>query len=149
MDAPPYIYTPNEEEEILYKKEYKVLYNSDYINIIIEKTKKNIIIRSDYYEIKLNIENLSLLTKVIYKSIDESFEYINNIFIRNKFKIKEKNSKIIKLIIIIYDNIKGKDKEIELFLKENFDNKNFLIKELYNKFMKLEQEIIEEKKIIK
>ena len=146
MDAPPYIYTPNEEEEILYKKEYKVLYNSDYINIIIEKTKKNIIIRSDYYEIKLNIENLSLLTKVIYKSIDESFEYINNIFIRNKFKIKEKNSKIIKLIIIIYDNIKGKDKEIELFLKENFDNKNFLIKELYNKFMKLEQEIIEEKK---
>ena len=40
MDAPPYIYTPNEEEEIIYKKEYKVLYNSDYINIIIEKTKK-------------------------------------------------------------------------------------------------------------
>ena len=146
MNAAPYINTPNAlEEEILVKKEYKINYLSDYINIIIEKTKNNIIIRSDYYELKLNIENLSLLTKAIFKSIDESFEYINNIFNQNKFRIKEKNTKYIRLIIIIYDIIKCKEKEIELFLKENFDNQNYLIKELFNKYMKLGKEIIEVK----
>ena len=57
MSAAPYINTPNAlEEEILVKKEYKINYLSDYINIVIEKTKNNIIIRSDYYELKLNMK---------------------------------------------------------------------------------------------
>ena len=147
MSAAPYLKTPIvfEDEEILSKKEFKIKYFSDYINIIIYKTKNNIIIRSSYYELKLSLEDLSLLTKIIYKSIDESFEFINNIFINNKYKIKEINLNEIKIIIITYDNIKGKDKEIELYLKENFNNTNYLIKELFNKFKELEKEIINEK----
>ena len=149
MSAAPYFKTPKEndlEEEILSKKEYKGIYYSDYINILIGKTKKNIILRSDYYELKLNIENLSILTKTLFKTIDESFEFIINIFNQKKFSIKVKNSNLIIINMIIYDMIKGKDKKIELCLKENFDNKNYLIKELYNKYNKLEKEIIEEKK---
>ena len=146
MKAAPYISTPYDLDEIIISKnEYKVNYLSDYITITIEKTKDNIIIRSNYYELKLNIENLSILTKTIYKSIDEVYEFINNIFIQNKFIIKDKNSQMISIIIIIYDNIKGKNKKIELLLKENFDNKNYLIKDLFNKYMKLEKEIIEER----
>ena len=146
MNAAPYISTPNDLDEIIVSKnEYKVNYLSDYITITIEKANDNIIIRNNYYELKLNIEKLSKLTKTIYKSIDEANEFINNIFIQNKFKIKEINSQMISIIIIIYDNIKGKEKEIELLLKENFDNKNYLIKDLFNKYMKLEKEIIEER----
>ena len=147
MSAAPYLKTPIvfENEEILSKKEFKIKYFSDYINIIIYKTKNNIIIRSSYYELKLSLEDLSLLTKTIYKSIDESFEFINNIFINDKFKIKEINLNEIKIIIITYDVIKGKDKEIELCLKENFNNTNYLIKELFNKYKELEKEIINEK----
>ena len=147
MSAAPYLKTPIVcgDEEILSKKEFKIKYFSDYINIIIYKTKNNIIIRSSYYELKLSLEDLSLLTKILYKSIDESFEFINNIFINNKFKIKEINLNEIKIIIITYDVIKGKDKEIELCLKENFNNTNYLIKELFNKYKELEKEIINEK----
>ena len=74
MNAAPYITTPNQgyssEEQFSKIKEYKVNYNSDIITIIIGKTKNNIIIRSSYYELKMDQENLSLLTKTIYKSID-------------------------------------------------------------------------------
>ena len=146
MNPEEYILTPNDLDEIIVSKnEYKVKHLSDYITITIENANDNIIIRSNYYELKLNIENLAILTKTIYKSIDEVYEFINNIFIQNKFKIKEINSQMISIIIIIYDNIKGNEKEIELLLKENFDDKNYLIKDLFNKYMKVEKEIIEER----
>ena len=146
MFAASHIITPNDSEEnILIQNQYKVKYLSDYITIIVGKTKNNIILRNNYYELKVNSENLSLLTKIVFKSIDESYEFITNIFNQNKFLIKDINSKMITIIIIIYDNIKGKERKIELSLKENFDNKNYLIKELFNKYMKLEKEMIEEK----
>ena len=148
MNPAPFITTSKQfysekEEELLAKNEYKVKYNSDLITIMIGKTKDDIFIRSSYYEIIIDPENLSLLTKVIYKSIDEAYEFIENIFNQNKFRIKEKSSNIIKLIIKTYDIIKGKEKELELCLIENFSNKNNLIKELFNKYMNIEKEINE------
>jgi len=149
MNAAPYIKTPKElndyEDELLEKKEYKIKYFSDYINILIGKTKNNIIIRNYYYEIKLDMNNLSILTKTIFKSIDESFEFFENIFNQNKVRIKNKTNNYIILVIITYDIIKGKEKKIELYLKENFENKNFLIKELFDKYINLEKTINEEK----
>ena len=154
MKAVPYIKTPQieEEEDLLIKKEYITKYNSDLIKIIIGKTKNNIIIRSTYYKLKLNKDDLSLLTRIMYNSIDESFKYIENIFNNNKYKIKEKSSKKIKLSITIYDIIKEKEKDIELILLENFDNQNIYIKDLFNKYINIEKEINEIKndnKIIK
>ena len=154
MKAAPYNKTPlmEEEEDLLIKKEYITKYNSDLIKIMIGKTKNNIIIRNTYYELKLNKDDLSLLTRIMYKSIDESFEYIENIFNKNKYKIKEKSSKKIKLSIIIYDIIKEKEKDIELILLENFDNQNIYIKDLFNKYINIEKEMNEIKndnKIIK
>ena len=145
MKVASYIKTPYiEEEEILLKqKEYVTKYNYDSVKIMIGKTKDNIIIRSAYYEIKLNVEDLSLLTKALFKSIDESFEFIKNIFEQNKYIIKEKSSKEIKLILKVYDMIKGREKDIELILKENFENQNILIKDLFNKYMNVEKEISE------
>ena len=143
MKAAPYIKTPQleEDEEILIQKEYVVKYNSDLIKIIIGKTKHNIIIRNTYYELKLSKDDLSLLTKIIYKSIDESFEFLKNIFEKNKYEIKEKSSKSIKLILRIYDMIKEKEKDIELILLENFENQNFLFKDLFDKYINIEKEI--------
>ena len=144
MKAAPYIKTPEMNEEILLKqKEYITKYNYDSIKIMIGETKDNIIIRSTYYEIKLNIEDLSLLTKILFKSVDESFEFIKNIFEQNKYIIKEKSSKEIKLILKVYDIFKGREKDIELILKENFENQNILIKDLFNKYMNIEKEIYE------
>ena len=150
MSAAPYINISKNEEELLIKKEYITKYNSDIIKIIIGKTKDNIIIKSNYYELKFNKDYLSLLTKTLFKTLDESFEFIENIFNENKYKIKEISSENIKLIITTFNidtshGINRIEKDIELILLENFENKNSLIKELFNKYINIEKEIYEMK----
>ena len=72
MNSAHCVSTPNKgyylEEEILNKKEYKTRFNSDLITIMIGKTKSDIIIRSSYYELKIEQENLSILTKIKFTS---------------------------------------------------------------------------------
>ena len=60
--APFMMHTPKESEteQIMIRKEFKAKYLSEFYNIIIEKTKNNIIIRTNYYELKLNSQDLSL-----------------------------------------------------------------------------------------
>jgi len=130
------------KEDLLIKKEFKLKYLSDFYEIIIGKTKNNIIIQSTYYKLKLNLEQLSNLTNIIFKSIDDSFEFIENIFNQNKSYIKKISLDEIILIIKTYDIIKGKEKEIELYLIINFD-KNDIIKDLINKYIVMEKEIKE------
>ena len=133
---------PENEEELLIKKEFKLKYLSDTYKIIIGKSKNNIIIQSSFYELKLNKEYLSILTKFVFNSIDDSFEFIENIFDQKKSYIKNISSDEMKLIIKTFD-FKGKEKEIELYLMKNLDNKNEVIKDLINKLSKMEKEIKE------
>ena len=145
MQASPFIMTPNNNitEEILMRKEYFAQYYSEVYNITIDKTNSNIIIRNNCYEIKLDKQTLSLLTKVIFNTIDDMFTFLLNIFNQNKYYIKQiLNNKMI-LVIGVYNMIEGREKEIELKLKENFEDKNYLIKELFNRYTKMEKNIKE------
>ena len=128
MNAAPFMKTPKEAnvEETRMRMEYKANYLSEIYNIIIEMTNYNIIIRNTYYELKLSPQNLSLLTNIIFNSTNEAFEFIINIFNQNRFYIKGIFSNKILLGIQIYDNIKGQQKEIELELKENFEDKELI-----------------------
>ncbi len=134
---------PENVEELLIKKEFKLKYLSDTYKIIIGKSKNNIIIQCSFYELKLNGEDLSILTKAVFNSIDDSFEFIENIFNQKKSYIKNISSDEMKLIIKTFDIIKGKEKEIELYLMKNLENKNEVIKDLINKFSIMEKEIKE------
>ena len=94
--------TPNQtyysgEEELITKLEYKVKYNKDIIIITIGKTTTDIIIKSLFYGIKLDMMNLYLFTKITFKSIDESFAFFENIFNQNKVQIKEIKPDILKI----------------------------------------------------
>jgi predicted DNA-binding protein YlxM (UPF0122 family) len=80
------------KEDILIKKEFTLKYLSDFYEIIIGKTQNNIIFQSSYYKLKLSLENLSSLTNIIFKSIDDSFEFIENIFNQKKSYIKNISS---------------------------------------------------------
>ena len=146
MNSAHCVSTPNKgyylEEEILNKKEYKTRFNSDLITIMIGKTKSDIIIRSSYYELKIEQENLSILTKIKFTSLDESYEFMENIFNENQFKIIEKTPNVIKLKIAIIEDIKDMVKEIELCLVENFENKNILIKDLFDKYINIEKKLM-------
>ena len=148
MNPAPFMrMTPKESEteQIMIRKEYKAKYLSEFYNIIIEKTKNNIIIRTTYYELKLNSQDLSLLTKAKFNSINEAFDFLINIFDQNRYYIKGIFSNKIILIISINDMIRATFKEFELELKENFEDKNYLIKELFNKYIKMEKDINEVK----
>ena len=131
------------KEKLLLKRKFKLKYLSDFFEIIIGKTKNYILLKSSYYELKLDIENSTILTNTIFKSIDDLFEFLENIFNQNKSYIKEICPKEMKLVIKSYDVIKGKEKEIELVLMINYDDKNNIIKELFNKYIKMGKEINE------
>ena len=126
MNAVPFM-TPNSFnfEPVIIRKEYKAVYGSNFYNIIIEKTNNNIIIRLNYFEIKLNIQSLSLLTNTIFNSNDKAFEFIVNIFNQNNYYIKNILFNKIALRIITYDMIQGNKKEIDIELCENFEDKNY------------------------
>ena len=150
MNSYLYSNTPNFSEEEPYEiEEYSINYGLDTIKLLIGKTNENIIIRSTYYEIKIDPNNLSLLTKCMFKSLDESFLFIRKLFEQNKVRIKKITPKKIKLGLNLYDIINGKEKEFELILIENYDNKGYLFKDIYNKLINFENEIKEIKKIIK
>ena len=128
-------YYYEEEEEILKKIGYKVKYNDDFIIITIGITKTNIIIRSSYYGLKLDLFNLNLLTKISFNSIDDYFSFLENIFNQKKIAIIEKKANIMKILITYHIN-EGDEKDLELCLKPNLN-----IFELYDNYMNIEKEI--------
>jgi hypothetical protein len=83
------------------KKEIKSLYNlieyeeyflikeNNVFKFIIEKEYNNIIIKCQNYEKHININDLSILNKSLFKNIDDAYEYINNLFENNKVNIKD------------------------------------------------------------
>ena len=131
------------------KKEIKSLYNlieyeeyflikeNNVFKFIIEKEYNNIIIKCQNYEKRININDLSILNKSLFKNIDDAYEYINNLFENNKVNIKDIHiNKSIKLTIFI-DN----KKNTEIVLVYNKKNKNNIINELKNKYKDINNEI--------
>ena len=134
-------YKNNEEEKIIKYNEYKIKKNDINLDLILCKTKENIIIRSFYYEFKFNPSDLSLLTKIKFNSLDDTYEYIKNIFEQKKVKVKNITKKMVILILNIYDNKKNKEKEIEIILNAQIINDGFIIYNIVNKCLELENKI--------
>ena len=108
-----------EEEESLddYEKYYLISQNYSH-KFIIGKTKTSIIVKCKKYEVKLNNDLLSTLTKSIIDTIDESYEFIINIFEEQKAFIKNiELNKSITLTLKVYIHNKEKDIEIKLLIK--------------------------------
>ena len=110
-----------EEEESLddYEKFYLISENYSH-KFIIGKTKTSIIIKYKNYEVKLNNDILSTLTKSVIDTIDESYDFIINIFEEHKAFIKNiEVNKSITLIFKVYVLNKEKDIEIKLLYEQN------------------------------
>ena len=131
----------NEKKELLDFKTFKIKYNNLDIDILIGKSKNEIVISSFYYEIKFSQNELSKLTKVIYDSLDESYEFIKNSFEQNKVYIKDMTNNKLTLVIITYDTIKIKEKKIEINLIAQLKEEGYIIYNLINKYLELEQEM--------
>ena len=109
--------------------EYYLIKENNAYKFIIETNQDELIIKHKYYYISMNYNDLSILTKCMFNTIYDAYEYIINIFEKNKVIIKEiKYRKTITLLLKVYiDNIEKDIEIILLYNKENGLNK-------YNKF---------------
>ena len=144
------MYFEQKDNLIEYKEYYLIKENNAYKIIIGKiKEKNKIIIQSNNFENELNNDDLSKLLKKEFKNIDESFEYIINIFDNNKVYLKEIIVKeLMRLILKV--NYLNKEKEIEIDLIYNKEIKQLNITEIINNELKKDIENLKEEiKILK
>jgi len=111
--------------------------------IIVCKKNEEVIIKSNKYELFLNYNELSTLTKLKFLSIDEAYNYLINLFDENKIVVK---SILINKSIQISFNEEYQNKDIELCLIYNKRSKNILFEELNSTIKSLKYEIEKLKK---
>jgi len=133
-------HNPNTPFKTFYKdiKEYTLKKDDNYLTFLIRKTSDSILINSNYYEIKLNKDELSGLTNINFRNIDEAFNFLNNLFNQDCVKIKAIASDTIGLELRINN---FQNKRVDLCLSENLDNQYYLFKDLYQKQMNLSKEL--------
>ena len=131
-------------ESQLDSKEYTLNKDNNKYGIKIGKTKDEIILNYLNYEGKFNLDDLIKISKLfcICKSIDEAYEFIINLFNRNKVAIKEiNNNKYLKLKFGIYNNIKCMEEKVEIIMYYNKNNKYSIINEIYHKYNIIQQNL--------
>ena len=128
-------------------EEYYLIKDNNAYKIIVEKRRDEIIFKCKNYETKLYNNDLSVIIKSKFNSIDEAYDYIINIFDENKAKIKYiLIKKEIKLILQLCIYNKEKNIEIILLYKKNT---NDIINEINKSFSKIFNNIINLRKEIK
>ena len=135
------------KEFILNKDNHKY-----YVKIM--KSYEKIIISCLNFEDSFSLDDLSKISKLfcICKTIDEGYEFLINLFNKNKVIIKEINkNSILKLNLDIYNNIKCIEEKVEILIS-NKNNKSSIISEINNKCNNLQinlKKLQEENKNIK
>ena len=132
----------NQRHKLQYK-EYYYIYSEIIYKIIIAKNENEIIIKCKNYTILLDSNDISLLTKKKFSSIEETYEYLSNIFEENNVIIKNiTKNKEMKLAL------NANNKSFELILLYNYNNSDFIINEI-NKLKKENEKIKNEINILK
>ena len=124
----------DEKNNIDEYEEYYLIKQNNVYKFIIETNQDELIIKHKYYYISMNYNDLSFLTKCMFNTIKDAYEYIINIFEKNKVEIKEiKFRKTFTLLLKAY--IYNIEKDIEIVLlynKENILNRYNIINEIKN-----------------
>ena len=127
--------------EILEIKEYFLKKGNLSFMIIISKTRLNVTIKSISYEIKLTPNEFSMTANQLFKSVDELYLFIKNIFEKKNVIIQDMNNRIMKLILGAYDMTYGGMKQIEVYLYSQNNINDFILNDLFLKYIKLEENI--------
>ena len=148
----------NISEEFLEKQKYYLIIENSAHKIIVGKKKTEIVIKCSKYEIILTLNDFLLLMKKDFKTIDELYYFIINLFEENRVFIESITINFFMKLILRINNIE--EKNIELILnnlnsktneknsknRKEIKNKNSEIKEdilqLNNEIISLKNEII-------
>ena len=131
-------------KKLIDTKEFSLIKENIKYNLKISKTKDKIFIRCNNYETKLNLDDFIKINPLfnICKTINDVYELILNLFTHNKVSINEiKKNSIIKLVLIMYNNIHCKDENIDITLTCCTNNKDSIINELAIKYHALQQDV--------
>lgn len=133
------IQTPSDnkvfEETILEINEYIINKGNVPVNIFISKLRSGVIIRSISYEIKLTLNGFATLTNQAFKSIDELYYFLKSVFDQKKVAIQEVSNRMMKLILNIFN------KKVEIFLSSKKEINGYIINDLFNKYLRLEENL--------
>ena len=124
------------DENYNYYQEYYLLKENIVYKIIINKDNKEIYIKCNNYYISLNTNDLLILTKINFDSINKAYEFILNNFEENKVIFE--NIIIKKEIKLL---IKNDEIEIELVLKYNKLNNIISNNSIYKDINDIKKEI--------
>ena len=69
--------------------EFYLIKENNVHKFIIETNQDELIVKHKNYSINMNKNDLSILTKCMFNTINDAYEYIINIFEQNKVTIKE------------------------------------------------------------
>ena len=133
------IQTPNDnkilEETVLEINEYIINRGNVPVNIFISKLRTGVVIRSISYEIKLTPNGFATLTNQAFKSIDELYYFLKSVFDQKKVAIQEVSNRMMKLILNIFN------KKVEIFLASKKEINGYIINDLFNKYLRLEENV--------
>ena len=106
--------------------------------IFIAKSRSYVIIKTISYEIRLTPNEFSMTTNHLFKSVDEIFLFVKNIFEKKGAIIQEINNRAMKLVLVSYD-IGMKQIELILYSKNNIND--LIFNDLFVKYIKLEENL--------
>ena len=130
----------NISEDLIEFEEYYLIKGNNGYKFIIGKRKTGLLIKCRNYEITFNNNDLSILTKTILNTLDDSYIFIVNTFEENNVMLKDIIiGERINLILKIY--VLNKQTNIEIILSHNQSNKNLFINELNNNCNKMKRDI--------
>ena len=123
------------DDTILDISEFIINKGNGFITFFVSKGRNNITIRSISYEIKLTPNDFLTISNQPIKSVDEMYLLIKNIFAQKNVAIQEVSTRMMKLILNIFN------KKIELLLTSKRDINGYIINDLFNKYLRLEENV--------
>ena len=141
-DARPYLNSSNitpQQSEFSEISEYFLKKGNIPFTIFIGKARNYVLIKTISYEIRLTPNEFSMLAKQIFKSMDEIYFFLKNIFEKKNVVIQDINNRMVKLLLGVFDMMKRGMKQIELILYSQNNINDYIFNDLFMKYMKLEE----------
>jgi hypothetical protein len=141
-DNRPYLNSSNmiqQQGEFIEISEYFLKKGNIPFTVFIAKSRYYVLMKTISYEIKLTPNEFSMTAKQLFKSIDEIFLFLKNIFEQKNVAIKDINNRALKLILAT--NVQGGIKHIELLLYTQNNVNDFIFNDLFMKYVRVEENL--------
>ena len=141
-DNRPYLNSSNmiqQQGEFIEISEYFLKKGNIPFTVFIAKSRYYVLMKTISYEIKLTPNEFSMTAKQLFKSIDEIYLFLKNIFEQKNVAIKDINNRVLKLILAT--NVQGGIKHIELLLYTQNNVNDFIFNDLFMKYVRVEENL--------